>query len=56
VVTTTDQVTGVRHWRQEPLRTLATFRTIPGLGVIFGQNIVPRSTGVLRVGDAVEVM
>jgi uncharacterized protein YcbX len=56
VVTTTDQVTGTRSERQEPLRTLATFRTIPRLGAIFGQNLVPRNTGVLRVGDAVELM
>lgn len=51
-VTTTDQVTGARHERQEPLRTLATFRTIPGVGAIFGQNLVPRGTGALRVGDS----
>jgi uncharacterized protein YcbX len=56
VVTTTDQVTGARSERQEPLRTLATFRTIPRLGAIFGQNLVPRNTGVLRVGDEVELM
>jgi uncharacterized protein YcbX len=56
VVTTTDQRTGARALRQEPLRTLATFRTIPGLGAIFGQNIIARGTGVLRVGDAVELM
>ena len=56
VVTTTDQLTGARSERQEPLRTLATFRTIPGLGAIFGQNLVPRDTGTLRVGDVVEVM
>lgn len=56
VVTTTDQLSGVRHPRQEPLRTLATFRTIPGVGAIFGQNLVPRGTGVLRVGDPVELM
>ena len=56
VVTTTDQVTGARSERQEPLRTLATFRTIPGIGAIFGQNLVPRNTGTLRVGDTVEVM
>jgi len=55
VVTTTDQRTGQRNERQEPLRTLATFRTIPGVGAIFGQNIVPRATGVLRVGDVVEL-
>ena len=56
VVTATDQVTGARSARQEPLRTLATFRTIPGLGAIFGQNIVPRGAGRLCVGDAVELM
>ena len=53
VVTTTDQSTGVRDADQEPLRTLATFRTIPGLGAIFGQNLVPRGTGQIRLGDGV---
>ncbi len=53
VVTTTDQLTGARNAAQEPLRTLATFRTIPRLGAIFGQNIVPREIGRLQVGDAV---
>ena len=56
VVTTTDQVSGAKHAHQEPLRTLATFRTIPGIGAIFGQNIVPRTGGLVRVGDAVELM
>jgi uncharacterized protein YcbX len=55
VVTTTDQLTGERNERQEPLRTLATFRTISGLGAIFGQNVVPRSTGMLRVGELAEL-
>ena len=56
VVITTDQESGARSARQEPLRTLATFRTVPGVGTIFGQNLVPRNTGTLHVGDAVEVM
>lgn len=56
VVTTTDQRSGSRHESQEPLRTLATFRTISGVGAIFGQNIVPRGTGVLRIGDPVVLM
>ena len=55
VVLTADQQTGARHPRQEPLRTLATFRTVPGLGAIFGQNLVARSPGNLAVGDAVIV-
>jgi len=56
VVTTTDQESGARSARQEPLRTLATFRTIPGLGALFGQNLVARNTGTLHVGDVVELM
>ncbi|MEO5798056.1 MAG: MOSC N-terminal beta barrel domain-containing protein [Gemmatimonadales bacterium] len=52
-VLTTDQLTGARHPRQEPLRTLATFRTIPGRGAIFGQNLVMRAPGSVAVGDEV---
>ena len=50
VVPTTDQATGVRHPTREPLRTLATFRTVKGLGAIFGQNLVARSEGEIQVG------
>lgn len=53
VVTTIDQQSGARDPRQEPLRTLAAFRTFPGLGAIFGQNLVARSTGSMAVGDRV---
>ncbi|MCP9959966.1 MOSC domain-containing protein [Streptomyces sudanensis] len=53
VVTTTDQRTGVRG--REPLRTLARHRRIDGKAV-FGQNLVPESTGTLRVGDPVRVL
>jgi uncharacterized protein YcbX len=52
VMTTTDQKTGQRH--AEPLRTLSTYRHI-GHGVIFGQNLVHRTTGLIQVGDAVTV-
>ncbi|ATB40748.1 flavodoxin reductase (ferredoxin-NADPH reductase) family 1 [Cystobacter fuscus] len=40
---------------QQPLRTLATYRK-DGNKVMFGQNVIARRTGVLRVGDAVEVL
>lgn len=50
VVTTTDQLTGDRHPNQEPLRTLASYRTIPGMGAIFGQNLIPRGTGTITAG------
>ena len=51
VLTTTDQETGFRG--PEPLRTLARYRKAGGK-VLFGQNVVHRSTGRLSVGDLVE--
>ncbi|HEX7049812.1 MAG TPA: MOSC N-terminal beta barrel domain-containing protein [Longimicrobiales bacterium] len=53
VITTTDQATGERG--VEPLRTLATYRR-KGSGVLFGQNLIHRDTGTLRVGDPIEVL
>lgn len=56
LVPTTDQFTGARDPDQEPLRTLARLRTTPGHGAIFGQNLMPRAPGSLRVGDAVRMV
>jgi uncharacterized protein YcbX len=53
-ITTVDQYTGERA--REPLRTLATFRHVPGRGVMFGQNLVHDRAGVIRVGAAVDVI
>ena len=39
----------------EPLRTLATYRRAEK-GVIFGQNLIARGNGRLRLGDKVEVI
>lgn len=58
VVTTTDQQAGTRGDDNEPLKTLKTFRLMrePGMtGVVFGQNGIPESTGVIHVGDTVEI-
>jgi uncharacterized protein len=52
-VTTIDQATGIAG--KEPLRTLAEYRRWDGK-VWFGQNVVHRDTGMLRVGDEVEVL
>jgi uncharacterized protein len=52
VITTTDQITGDRG--KEPLRTLATYRNVDGK-VLFGQNVVHRGAGTLRVGDRVRL-
>ena len=52
---TVDPDTGVKDARREPMRTLATFRRRPSGGVFFGQNLIPRTPGTVRVGDPVEV-
>ncbi|QQS36230.1 MAG: MOSC domain-containing protein [Ignavibacteriales bacterium] len=48
VIPTTDQETAERA--HEPLKTLATFRKQDGK-VMFGQNLLCESTGVVKVGD-----
>lgn len=48
-----DPATGERGG--EPYRTLAGYRTNE-FGVCFGQNLVHRNGGILRVGDALEVL
>ena len=52
VVTTTDQTTGVRG--TQPLRILAARRRF-GKNLVFGQNIIPDSPGLIHVGDCVEI-
>jgi hypothetical protein len=56
VVTTIDPDTGVKDPHKEPLRTLATYRRQAQAGVYFGQNLIPRSGGVIHVGDRVEIL
>ncbi|MFF4952975.1 MOSC domain-containing protein [Streptomyces chattanoogensis] len=53
VVTTTDQRTAERG--KEPLRTLGRHHRFAG-GLIFGQNLIPRGTGTIRVGDPFEIL
>jgi uncharacterized protein YcbX len=55
VVTTVDQATGARDRSGEPLRTLASFRTLEGK-VWFGMNAVHEAEGELRLGAPVEVL
>ncbi|WP_157669986.1 MOSC domain-containing protein [Chitinibacter sp. GC72] len=54
VLTIIDPDTAEKSPQQEPLRTLAKFRKFPA-GVLFGQNMLARSTGELRLGMAVEI-
>ncbi|MFC8126541.1 MOSC domain-containing protein [Streptomyces sp. NPDC057302] len=53
VVTTTDQRSAERG--KEPLRTLAKHRRF-GDQLVFGQNLVPETTGSLRLGDPFTVL
>ncbi|WP_369356041.1 MOSC domain-containing protein [Streptomyces sp. cg2] len=53
VVTTIDQRTAERG--KEPLRALARHRRF-GDQLVFGQNLIPRGPGTLRVGDPFEIL
>lgn len=55
VFTTVDAERGVFSEDGEPLATLKSYRRGPR-GITFGQNLIARGCGVLRVGDAVEVL
>ncbi len=53
VITTIDQDTAAQG--KEPLRTLSTFRKRGG-NVYFGENLVPENTGMIHMGDPVEIL
>jgi uncharacterized protein YcbX len=55
VFTTVDFERGEFDPSGEPLKTLTTYRR-GERGVTFGQNVIPRGTGTVRVGDTVEVL
>lgn len=55
-VTTVDQETGLRSPETEPIRTLQRFRRNEQGKVLFGQNLIPRSLGTVRIGDPVEIL
>lgn len=60
IFTTVDPVLGERDPSGEPLETLKTYRRAPPgsrvQGITFGQNVIARSLGTLRVGDRVEIL
>lgn len=55
VFTTIDPERGLPEADGEPLRTLKTYRR-GTKGITFGQNLIPRGSGRLRVGDPLEVL
>ena len=57
IFTTVSLEKGQKHPSGEPLATLQTFRTAVDNGdVDFGQNLIARNSGVIRVGDEVEIL
>ena len=56
VFVTIDPETLQKSPRQEPLRTLARYRSSPNNGVPFGVQFIPRRLGTLQVGDQVELI
>ncbi|HEY8009933.1 MAG TPA: MOSC N-terminal beta barrel domain-containing protein [Rudaea sp.] len=55
VFTTVDFERGERDASGEPLRSLIGYRRTDK-GVAFGQNLIPRGAGTIRVGDSVEAI
>ncbi|RCR66542.1 MOSC domain-containing protein [Larkinella punicea] len=53
VLTTIDPVSGQKG--KEPLKTLATYRKLDSK-ILFGQNVLAETTGLLRVGDPVTIL
>lgn len=56
VLTTVSTERGRKHPSGEPLATLQAFRTAENGDVDFGQNMVARQSGIIRVGDRVDVL
>lgn len=55
ILTTRDPDSGVLDANQEPLRTLSTYRR-QEKGVMFGQNIIARTAGVIRRGAQISII
>lgn len=57
IFTTVSPEKGQKHPAGEPLKTLQSFRTAQDNGDLdFGQNLIARNSGVIRVGDEVEIL
>ncbi|MGF1754226.1 hybrid-cluster NAD(P)-dependent oxidoreductase [Vibrio makurazakiensis] len=56
ILTTVDVDKGEFRPTKEPLNTFSTFRANERGGVFFGQNLVAKNEGLIRVGDPIEVL
>lgn len=55
VLTTVDPKTGIKSDKGQPLKTLSQYRKEDG-GVLFGMNLIPRSKGLIRINDNLEII
>lgn len=56
VLTTVNIDNGRKHPLAEPLNTLQQYRTAQNGAIDFGYNLIARNTGVIRIGDTLEVL
>lgn len=56
IITTVDQQRGEKNELKEPLQTLGTFRQFGEQGVMFGENMTSRNSGIIQVGDRLQVL
>ena len=56
IFTTLNPITAQRSKKGEPLKTLAKFRLLDKESITFGLNMIALNTGVVNVGDGVEVL
>jgi uncharacterized protein len=56
IVTTMDPDSGEKTKGNEPLATLSKFHRAADGEIIFGQNLIPETTGHIAVGDAVQIL
>ncbi len=56
VFTTIDPKNGVKHAQQQPLRTLKTYRQTSNGKVLFGQNLIPLTSGHIKQGDKLTII
>jgi len=56
IMTTVDLASYQARSSKEPLQTLARFRADPKGRLMFGENLIARNSGVIKLGDSIEVL
>lgn len=56
ILTTVNPNTAQYHPNKEPLKTFSTFRADDSGNVYFGQNLIAKNEGTIKVGDKIEVL